>query len=311
MVLTHNGRADTLDCLRSLERTDWDALSVIVVDNGSCDGTADAVIEQYGEVRVLRQEQNLGFSEGNNVGIRYALELGADYVLLLNNDTTIAVDAVARCVETALQHPDAGAVCPLIHFAEPPEPLWYAGAVFDPRRANSGRMLGYRETDRGQFDAATVTDRAAGAAMLMPRAALEELGLLDADLFFLYEDVDWSLRARRAGWRIYLAPAARVQHRVSATAGGEHSPTIAYYDARNHLTICRRHAPLLGVESLKRELAILLLHLAGARRARRRIAYLAAVLTGWRHGRRGRLGPRHAASPGNPETSVSANGSTI
>jgi GT2 family glycosyltransferase len=291
VVLTHNGRADTLDCLDSLERSDWSALSVIVVDNGSLDGTAAAVAERHGEVCVLRQEQNLGFAEGNNVGIRHALETGADHVLLLNNDTTIAPDTISRCVETARRHPDAGAVCPVIHFAEPAESIWYAGAVFDPRRARSGRMLGYREVDHGQFDTSTVTDRAVGAAMLMPRSVLAEVGLLDADLFFLYEDVDWSLRARHAGRRIYLAPSARVWHRVSATAGGEHSPTIAYYDTRNHLTVCRRHAPLSGVASLRRELAILLVHLAGARRARRRLAYLAAVLRGWCDGRRGRLGP--------------------
>jgi len=266
-------------------------LEVIVVDNGSCDGTAAAVAERHREVRVLRQEQNLGFAEGNNVGIRHALASGADHVLLLNNDTTIAPDVVTRCVETALRHSDAGAVCPVIHFAEPAHLIWYAGAVFDPRRARSGRMLGYRERDEGQFDAATVTDRAVGAAMLVPRSVLERVGLLDADLFFLYEDVDWSLRARRAGHRIYLAPAARVWHRVSATAGGEHSATIAYYDTRNHLTVCRRHAPLSGLASLRRELAILLVHLAGARRSRRRLAYLAAVLRGWRDGRRGHLGP--------------------
>jgi GT2 family glycosyltransferase len=290
-VLTYNGRDDTLDCLASLSHARWSALSLIVVDNGSHDCTTDAVAERFPNVRVLRQEQNLGFAEGNNVGIRHALELGADYVFLLNNDTTIAADAIARCVEVAQQHPSAGAVCPIIYFSEPRRLIWYAGAVFEPRRAHSGRMLGYREMDGGQFDHVGQTDRAAGAAVLLPRAVLEQVGLLDPALFFLYEDVDWSLRARRAGHRIYVAPKAKVWHRVSATAGGEHAPMIGYYDTRNHVVICRRYAPSGGVSRLRRELAILLVHLAGARRAPRRLDYLHGVLRGWRDARRGRLGP--------------------
>jgi GT2 family glycosyltransferase len=100
------------------------------------------------------------------------------------------------------------------------------------------------------------------------------------------------LRARRLGLRVYLVPDAKVWHRVSATAGGEHSPLIAYYDTRNHLAICRRHAPMRGVSAASREIGIFALHAAGARRARHPWAYLSSVLQGWRDGRRGRLGPR-------------------
>ncbi len=85
----------------------------------------------YPTISLIQQEKNVGFAEGNNIGIRRALELGADYVFLLNNDTTIAVDAIARCIEVAQLRPDTGAVCPLIYFAEPPNSIWYAGATFD------------------------------------------------------------------------------------------------------------------------------------------------------------------------------------
>jgi GT2 family glycosyltransferase len=292
IILAHGGRKDTLDCLASVARANGGGLRVIVVDNGSRDGTAEAVSASFPDAHVMRQECNLGFAGGNNVGIQEALALGADYVFLLNNDTTIATDAITRCVEAAQRHPDAGALCPLIHFAEPPELIWYAGAVFDPRRAHSGRMIGYRERDSGQFTGTRETDRATGAAVLIPRQALETVGLLDAGLFFLYEDVDWSLRARRAGHRIYLVPDAKVWHRVSATAGGEHSPLIAYYDTRNHITVCRRHAPLRGPSELRRELGILAVHLAGTRRTRQRLRYLQAVLRGWRDARAGRTGAR-------------------
>jgi GT2 family glycosyltransferase len=292
VVLSYNGRVDTLDCLASVARIRWSALTPILVDNGSRDGTAEAVASRYPAVCVLRQERNLGFAEGNNIGVRRALELGADYVFLLNNDTTIAPDTIRRCVDAASSRPDAGAVCPLIYFAEPSTLVWYAGASFNPYSAHSGRMLGYREVDHGQFGATRETDRAAGAAVLLPSRVLQEVGLLDQALFFLYEDVDWSLRARRAGHRIYVVPEAKVWHRVSATAGGEHAPMIAYYDTRNHVAICRRYAPMGGVAALKREIGILLVHLAGTRRARYWSAYLRAVLQGWIDGRRGRLGPR-------------------
>jgi hypothetical protein len=255
--------------------------------------TAETVRLQHPTVCVIRQEDNLGFAEGNNVGVRHALALGADYVLLLNNDTTVAEDAIAKCVETAQLHTDTGAVCPVIYFAEPSKLIWYAGATFDPRRARSGRMLGYRELDRGQFASSSETDRATGAAVLMSRQALERVGLLDRELFFLYEDVDWSLRARDAGYRIYVSPAARVWHQVSATAGGEHSSTIAYYDTRNHIAVCQRHAPLRGLRALRRDGGILAVHLAGSRRAQRPLRYLRAVLDGWSDGRRGRTGPHN------------------
>jgi GT2 family glycosyltransferase len=292
VVLAYNGLEDTLACLRSLSHVNWSSLDVFLVDNGSSDGTAEAVSRRCPDVTVVEHQRNVGFAEGNNIGIRRALDVGAEYVFLLNNDTTVASDAIAECVTVAQRHADTGAVCPLIYFSEPQTLLWYAGAVFDPRRARSGRVLGYREVDTGQFSDAVETERITGAAVLLPRTVLERVGLLDRDLFFLYEDVDWSLRARRAGYRVYLAPRARVWHRVSAAAGGEHSPTIAYYDARNHIVVCRRHSPLTGAAALGREFQILLIHLAGARRARRPIAYVGAVLRGWRDGRGGRLGPR-------------------
>jgi GT2 family glycosyltransferase len=292
VVLAHNGRKDTMDCFASLERCDRRSATLILVDNASRDGTVEAVSERYPSVHILKQDDNLGFAEGNNVGIRHALELGADYVFLLNNDATVAADSLDRCVAAAEQLPDAGATCPLVYFAEPPTLVWYAGATFDPRRAHSGRMLGYRETDRGQFAATAETDRVAGAAVLFPRRALELVGMLDPALFFLYEDVDWSLRARALGLRLYVVPEAKAWHRVSATAGREHSALIAYYDTRNHLAVCRRHAPMRGVSAVIRELGILAVHVAGARRAQNPCAYLSAVLQGWRDGRYGRLGPR-------------------
>ena len=291
IVLAHNGLQDTLACIDSMSHVRWDRLTVMLVDNASGDGTADAVAKRPPRVLVVRHDRNLGFSEGNNSGIRRALDLGADYVFLLNNDTTVARDAIARCVRTAESCPDAGAVSPMIYFANPPTMIWYAGAQFDCRRAHSGRMLGYREIDRGQYGGIRETDRLAGAAALLPSRVLRDVGLLDAELFFLYEDVEWSLRARLAGYRLYVEPEAKVWHRVSVAVGGEHSPLIAYYGTRNHLTVCREYAPLHGPAAAARDWRILAVHLAGARRAPNPPAYFREVVNGWADGRKGRLGP--------------------
>jgi GT2 family glycosyltransferase len=292
VVLNWNGRDDTLACLRSLERLDWARHSTIVVDNGSADDSVDAIEAEYPSVTVLPTGHNLGFAEGNNVGLRAALAAGADYVLLLNNDTVVAPDLLTRLIAEAERHPEAGAFSPLIYYLDPPDRIWYAGARFDARRGHNGRHTGYGETDRGQYDRVREIGRATGAAMLVRRSVIEEVGLLDGQLFLQVEDVEWSLRMRRAGWRIFFVPAGKVWHRVSVATGGEHAPATAYYEMRNTLAVCDRYAPLKGIRAARRRVAILAVGMAHARRGRRPSANLRAVMQGWRDYREGRLGPR-------------------
>src|SRR5829696_3287994 len=215
VVLTWNGRDDTLRCLESLERLDWPRHSTIVVDNGSTDGTTAAVEAAHPDVTVIDTGQNLGFAAGNNVGLKAALEMGADFALLLNNDTVVAPDLVTRLVEEADRHPDAGALCPLIYYLDEPDRIWYAGARFDARRGHNGRHTGYGERDYGQYDRIREIGRATGAAMMVRRKVIEEVGMLDGELFLQVEDVEWSLRMRRAGWRIFFVPSGKVWHHVS------------------------------------------------------------------------------------------------
>src|SRR3954468_5241098 len=232
VVLNWNGRDDTLACLRSLERLDWPSHETIVVDNGSSDGSVDAIEAEHPAVTVIANGRNLGFAAGNNVGLRAAQAAGADYVMLLNNDTLVAPDLLRKLVAEAERRPDAGALCPLIYYLDRPDRIWYAGARFDARRGHNGRHTGYGETDRGQYDRVRETGRGTGAAMLVRRAAIEQVGLLDGALYLQVEDVEWSLRMRRAGWRIFFVPSGKVWHRVSVTTGGEHSPATAYYEMR-------------------------------------------------------------------------------
>jgi GT2 family glycosyltransferase len=293
VVLSWNGREDTLACLRSLAGENVEA---IVVDNASEDGSADAVAQELPAVELIRNERNLGYAEGMNVGIRRALERGADAVLLLNNDVEVEPGATAAL---AAAIDGVGAVCPLITFAGDPSTVWYAGASFDPKRGYNGRHRGYGRP-AAEFSEPVETDRACGAAMLIPRSSFDLVGLLDEKLFAYQEDTDWSLRAREAGLRLLVVPAARIRHQVSATTGGEGSPTALYYSVRNTLEVCERHAPLGWLGTRRRRLVILLVHAAQALLGRGRRERLRGVLSGWRDFRAGRFSARGAASAARP-----------
>jgi GT2 family glycosyltransferase len=292
VVLSWNRREDTLSCLAAIARSTHVPTRVVVVDNASTDGTPEAVAAAFPDVDVVRNEENLGFAGGNDVGLEWALDAGADHVLVLNNDVEVGPDTIERLVDAAASLPSPGAINPKILFAEPSGHIWFAGARFDPRRGYNGHQRGYGKPDGPEYDETVETDRACGAAMFVPRAVLEEVGRFDEKLFLYSEDTDWSLRARAAGYRLYVVPEARVVHRVSASAGGESSPTTLYYGMRNTLVVCERHAPAGPLGTGRRRLVLLGAHVTQALLSGQRRAGLAAVRDGWRDARAGRLGPR-------------------
>jgi GT2 family glycosyltransferase len=291
VVLSWNGLDETLACLESLGKTDWPNTTSIVVDNGSDEEIEPAIAERFPRALVVRNPTNLGFAGGMNTGTRKALELDADYVLLLNNDTNVDREMVRRLVEAAEQRPDAGIISPLDFFRDSPDTVSMVGLRFNPRRGYQGPPLGRGERDRGQFRGIREVDASAGTAMLVPLPAVREVGLLDEDLFFYIEDIDWALRMRKAGRRIYAAMEARLWHAQAASSGGEDSPRVTYYTTRNTFVVTARHAPMRGPRAAVRHLEILLANLAHAVRSRGRLGHLRAVIAGWRDYLRGRLGP--------------------
>jgi GT2 family glycosyltransferase len=280
VVLSWNGREDTLVALESLR-----GIETVVVDNGSSDGSADAVAERFPELQLVRTGVNLGFAGGNNVGIRRALDLGADWVLLVNNDATVEPGLVEALADATAARPDAGVLACKVLFADS-ERLWYAGAGFDPYLGRS-RHRGFGERD--EPGALGDTARATCAAMAVSRAAIEAAGLLDEEFFLYVEDLEWSLRIREAGFAVVYVPAARVRHRISVAAGGAGSPTTSYYETRNMLAVVERQRPLpSGLTGLRRALVVTPRVLLSARRP----ATAWAALRGWRDYRRGRMGRR-------------------
>ncbi len=290
VVLSWNGRDDTLQCLSSLAGVEYAPLEVIVVDNGSSDGSPEAVEEEFPEAIVVRMGRNAGFSGGVNAGIEAAIARGADAVLLLNNDMVVEPGFLEPLV--AALTPGVGAACSQILFAESPDRVWYAGATFRPRRGHHGRNIGFGEAPRPASVPPYPVDCACGGAMLMSREALAEIGLFDEELFAYREDLDWSLRAARAGRLVVVVSASIVRHRVSASTGGESSPTSLYYDVRNGLVVSERYAPLGRAGTSLRRAESVLAHLAQGAMSHRRVEATRAVLAGWRDARRRRLGRR-------------------
>jgi GT2 family glycosyltransferase len=292
VVLNWNRREDTLACLGSLAAVSYPEFLPLVVDNGSTDGSLEAIAAAYPQVELIAAGSNLGFAEGSNLGIRRALELGAAYVLLLNNDTEVEPGFVEALVAEARRRPDAAALCSKVLFFEPPGLIWFAGARLDPRSGYNGRQRGYRERDDGRFDQVVETDRACAASMLVRREVLDEVGLLDPVLFAYSEDTDWSLRASARGYHHYVVPASRVLHKVSASSGGESAPATLYYGVRNSLIVYERYAPLGGFGTARRRLVVVAALTVQALLSRRKRDGLGAVWQGYLDLRAGRLGQR-------------------
>jgi GT2 family glycosyltransferase len=239
---------------------------------------------------LLRTGANLGFAGGNNAGIRRAMERGADWVLLLNNDAIVEPglsDALARAADA---RPDAGILACKILF-EKGRKLQYAGARFNPRLGYSGRLTGYGKEDKGDESLRDV-GRADGAAFALSRVAYNEVGGLDESLYMYVEDVDLSFRVRRAGFGVVFVPDARVRHKGSAASGGRASTANLFYSVRNTIAVSERYAPMpRGLRALRR-FVVVAAHLAQAMSHPDRVAAMHAVIAGWRAARAGRSGRR-------------------
>lgn len=293
VVLSWNGREDTLRCLRSLLDVDDERLRVVCVDNGSHDGSPEAVRERFPQVELIEAGANLGYSGGNNLGIRRALEQGAGWVVLVNNDATVAPDALDGFRDALRERPRAGILAGKVYFADRPATIWFAGQRVRELLGYSGRPRGYGRSDSPRYERVVTTDRAVGALMAISRKAIAAVGLLDEDLFAYVEDVDWALRVREAGFEVAFAPRARAWHGVSASTGGERSSThTLYYGTRNTVVVLERRRPLGAVGTTLRRGAIrATFALHALTRADRRAA-LAAVREGFADARAGRLGIR-------------------
>jgi len=236
LLLNWNNWKDTNDCLASLQALDYDNWKALVLDNGSTDGSVQRIRERFPEVEIMELGENLGFAKGNNAGIRVALERGADYVWLLNNDTVVDPRALSAMVERAEADPKIGAVGSAIYYMEEPTRLqaWGGG--------NVNFWLGQGR----HFESPVSDDKLqfiTGASLLLRRSALNEVGLLDEGFFIYWEDTDYCFRLRRSGWRLAVAEKAKLWHKESASIRNRSArkDTLSFKSA---VRFFARHSPV-------------------------------------------------------------------
>jgi len=284
VVLNWNGGEDTPRALDSLA-----GIETICVDNGSTDGSDREVERRFPKVALLRLDENHGFAAGSNAGLVEALERGADWVLLMNNDAVAEPGLEDALRWAAFANSDAGILACKVLF-EDGRTVMYAGASFNAWLGYSGRRLGYGQPDN--FREPRLVQRADGAAMAVSRQLVEQAGLFDETLFAYVEDVDLSLRARAHGFDIVFVPDAVVRHKGSASTGGSTSTHNLYYDTRNTIFVTEWNQPLpIGLRALRRGVIVASHLLQAAAHPKRRAAF-EAVLEGWRDARAGRSGQR-------------------
>lgn len=233
VVVNWNQTAVTLECLRSLERLDYPAFDVILVDNASDDDAVQVIGSAFPAVQVLRNPENLGFVGGNNRGIDAALAGGAEFIMLLNNDTVVAPDMLLRLLEVMRADPTIGISGPKMLYFDQPDVIWCAGNHINRRTGDSVRLRA-EERDVARAEPPQEVDFITGCAICLRREVIESIGLLDARFFIYYEETDWCTRARAIGWETVYVPDARLWHKVSATMGAT-SPATDYYMTRNAL----------------------------------------------------------------------------
>lgn len=232
-----NGREVLQDCLRSISALRYPRAQVIVVDNGSTDGSTEMLGRDYPNVLRIENSVNLGFAAGNNQGIRLALDRGDDYVLVLNNDTILHPDCLTLLVERAQSDSQIAAISPKIYFAQPSNRLWFAGGTFNYWTGRNGHV-GYKKSDNGAWDTAGEMEFISGCALLASRNAWRNIGCFDELLFVYSEDVDWSLRARKAGFKLFYEPRAVVWHRESfSIQRNRWQASQLYYNTRNPMVV--------------------------------------------------------------------------
>jgi GT2 family glycosyltransferase len=241
VILNTSRREDTLACLASLMRSTYSNLSAIVLDNASTDGSVEAIRAAYPVVRVIPLAENKGYAGNNNVGITAAMESGADWIFVLNEDTEMAPDCVELLAALGQSRPRAAMIGPLVYHYDEPDVIQSAGVALGT--AWDSQHLGKDEPDRGQFKEARQVQSLSGCSILVRADGVREFGALDERFFYYWEETDWCLRARRSGWEVWHEPHAHLWHK-GVQRNYRPGPSVTYYNTRNHfLMMSKLDAP--------------------------------------------------------------------
>lgn len=242
VLLTCNRNDETIDCIRSLRQT-GDQFTVILVDNGTQPDPRQLYEREFPGIVFLRNEENLGTPIGNNIGIRYALQQGADYIMMLNNDTTVTKNFLAPLIAAMEADKHIGIAGGKIYYYSEPERVWFAGGRYS-RLTSRVEHVGIMKYDRDLPGHSGEVDFLSGCFSLFRASALRKAGLLDEQFFAYMEDVDLNVRIKEAGYRLTYIPEASIYHKVSTTIAVD-SPFFLYFNMRNRILMLKKHNSLL------------------------------------------------------------------
>ena len=238
ITINYNGLIDTCELIDTLPLND-ETIEVIVVDNASTQDEATEIGKRYPQVKVIKSDKNLGFAGGNNLGIQAA---HGKYLFFINNDTILSQPSALSLLITRLESSaQIGMVCPKIRFTWDKQPIQYAGYTPLSKITLRNKSIGFGEKDNGQYDTPHPTPYAHGAAMMVKREVIEKAGVMPECYFLYYEELDWSMMIRRAGYEIWYEPACTIFHKESQTTG-QMSPLKTYFITRNRLLFAQRNA---------------------------------------------------------------------
>jgi len=248
VILNYKAKDEALKCIQSVKKSDYQNVDILVIDNNSQDGLGEVLVGSK-EVEYIQTGDNLGYTGGNNIGIKKAIEKGADYIFILNADAELERTAISNLVEVA-ESKDAGIVGPKILFNDK-QTIWYAGGKLDLANVIGGHR-GVDEKDHGQYEMIEETENVTGGAMFVGREVFEKIGFFDDKYFLYYEDSDFCFRAKKEGFKLFYAPKAIVYHE-NAKSTGLGSPLQDYFITRNRMIFASKFLPFRTRFALFRE----------------------------------------------------------
>jgi GT2 family glycosyltransferase len=283
VIVNWNLKEDTLTCINSLVQAGVELDQIIVVDNSSTDGSVNALREKISStLPIIESNTNLGFAGGNNLGIQFAINQGAEWILLLNNDTIVATDIITQLGVAIQDNPEFSIIAPIIYYSDHPEVIWYLGDHLIP-----GTLIttnSYRgNKDTKHLPAILPVDFVSGCGMMVKKEVFEKVGLFDASMFMYAEEVDFCWRARQSGYRLACVTRAKMWHHVSTSANKDQE-TSRYLRIRNQVRFYRRYArglqiPIMFFFSLVRSIFLVIQDIL-----RRQTHLVMPSMQGWLHG---------------------------
>lgn len=239
IIINWNGAKDTVECIQSLKKCKYTNFGIVIIDNASRGNDVELLKEKFGSsIEIVKNETNLGFAGGVNVGINFALKSNPDYLLLLNNDTVVAPEFLELLIDQGEENPEVGILVPKITYYVTPQIIWSAGGHISRLRA-SGFSYGEGKYETN-FNESKFVKFASGCCLLIKAEVIHKIGLFDENYFLYLEDVDFCQRVQNAGYKILYVGKSKILHKVNVTSRKDISVLPLYYVTRNRMYFARK-----------------------------------------------------------------------